>query len=111
MIHRQDNTFVITKSGYPYHVTADMPEYAGLLAEYADNPVAFTEEYPPVIPEPTPAEIAQAEIDRLESLQTKRLTREAITDTLAGLTTSFSINKMAEIDAAIAVQRAILSGE
>ena len=46
MIHRQDNTFVIEKNGLPYHVVPDMPEYAGLLAEYADNPVAFTEEYP-----------------------------------------------------------------
>ena len=78
MIHRQDNTFVITKSGYPYHVTADMPEYAGLLAEYADNPVAFTEEYPPVIPEPTPAELALAEINRLEGSITARNLRSAL---------------------------------
>ncbi len=104
-IHREDNTFVITKSGYPYHVTADMPEYAGLLAEYGASPEAFSEEYPYVPPEPTPAELAQAEINRLEALQTPRLYREAI----AGGT--YAINKLAELDAAIAVQRAIISPE
>lgn len=54
-------------------------------------------------PEQDPKEAAQEEINRLEKLQTPRLYREAI----AG--GEYAINKLAEIDALIAVQRAIIN--
>lgn len=102
-IHREDNTFVVTKNGMPYHVVEGMPEYAELRDEYAANPENFTEEYPPEPYVPTAQELAQEEIERLEALQTPRLMREA----LAG--GEYAINKLAEIDALIAVQRAIIN--
>lgn len=51
-VHRQDDTFVIEKDEYPFHVTPEMPEYADLLAEYQENPQSFTEEIPVVEQEP-----------------------------------------------------------
>lgn len=104
-IHRQDNTFVIIKSGMPYHVVDKMPEYAGLVSEYKQFPQNFREEYPPEPYEPTPAELAQAEINKLEAQQTPRLMREAI----AG--GEYATAKLAEIDAAISVQRKIIQEE
>lgn len=101
-IHRQDNTFVIEKDGMPYHVVEGMAEYAGLLTDYSENPNSYTEEYLPEPYIPTAQELAQAEIERLEALQTPRLYREAI----AG--GEYAIAKLAEIDAAIAVQRKII---
>lgn len=44
-IHRENNTFVITKNRLPYHVIPGDPEYSKLLAEYNENPQNFTEEY------------------------------------------------------------------
>ncbi len=99
MIHRQDDTFVIDKNGYPYHITADMPEYAGLLAEYSENPGNFEEERPYVPPEPTPAEIAQAEINRLEATITPRNVRAAL------LGDEVAIAKITETEAQIAELR------
>ena len=98
-IHRQDDTFVIEKNGYPYQVIEGMEEYQELLEEYEANPSAFEEEYPPEPYEPTPQELAQAEIEALERQQTARLYREAI----AG--GEYATNKLAEIDAQIAELR------
>lgn len=56
-------------------------------------------------PQPKPAELAQEEINRLEAQQTPRLYREAI----AG--GEYATAKLAEIDAAIAVQRKIIQEE
>lgn len=60
-IHRQDDTFVIEKNGYPYHVTPEMPEFSELSTAYQANPSAFSEEAEPVVPEPTYQELRAAE--------------------------------------------------
>ena len=57
------------------------------------------------VPQPTPAELAQEEINRLEAQQTPRLYREAIAGGV------YATAKLAEIDAAIAVQRKIIQEE
>lgn len=44
MLHRLDNTFVITKNEYPYHVIPEMEEYADLLRQYEEDPSQFEEE-------------------------------------------------------------------
>lgn len=103
MIHREDNTFVIIKDGFPYHVIEGMEEYSCLLTEYTLNPDKFTEEGSNILRERTDKEIAQEEINRLESLQTPRLMREAI----AG--GEYATAKLKEIDELIAVQRAIIN--
>lgn len=52
--YRADGSFVIEKNGYPFHVTAEMPEYAEVLAEFQNNQQDFVEDTPPEIPEFVP---------------------------------------------------------
>jgi len=59
-------------------------------------------------PQTDEAEEAQLQILELEAQQTPRLMREAIEDMQAGLTSSYALDKLQEIDAAIAVQREII---
>ncbi len=68
-IHREDNTFVITKNGYPYHVTAAMSEYSGLLAEYGASPETFAEE---AIYTPSLAEIKQAARVKITEIRNRK---------------------------------------
>lgn len=50
-IHRPDNTFVIEKNFYPFHVTPEMPEYSELLTEFEQSPENFNEDFNPEIPD------------------------------------------------------------
>lgn len=52
IIHRQDNTFVITFDGNPYHIIKGMDEYSQLIKDYAKNPTEFTEEFVKEVVEP-----------------------------------------------------------
>lgn len=45
LIHREkDNSFVIVKNGYPYHVVSGMEEYVQLCEKYEINKDLFEEE-------------------------------------------------------------------
>lgn len=50
IIHRKDDTFVVTKNGRPYHVVKGMDDYDALLKSYRDDSSTFDEERPPVLP-------------------------------------------------------------
>ena len=70
-IHREDNTFVITKNGMPYHVLGGMQEYAELREEYAANPENFTEEYSY---KPTLKEIKKAACEKINVVRKEKET-------------------------------------
>lgn len=63
-IHRQDNTFVIEKNGYPYHVIEGMDEYADLVSAYRNNFEDFEEEQ---VYELTPDESKNIRIGELQA--------------------------------------------
>lgn len=66
-IHRViDDTFVIEKNGYPYHVIEGMEEYEGLYEAYLNDPHSFIHEHPEQY-EPTEEDIAQARIFELQA--------------------------------------------